>query len=130
MRIIRRQTSADLYEGARSAAPATQKAPQARFAWQAPHLEHLRLVLHGRQSIWSTFIEVAGSLATSDANGRRLVLCGRHLEHLRLVLRGHLELSMSCCLSRWVSSQLKPMVCSSVSSQTCRELTRWVLKSG
>ena len=87
---------------------------QARFAWQAQHLEHLHrgraevsftLRVHaqhlehhqarfawqarrstwstsgsccrGTRSTWSTFIEVRGSLATSDANGRRLVLRGR-----------------------------------------------------
>ena len=29
-----------------------------------------------------------------------------------------------------ISLELKPMVCSSVPSQSCRELRRWVLKSG
>ena len=48
-----------------------------RFAWQGQHLEHLRLVLRGRCSTWSTFIEVCGSLATIDYFGRRLVLRGR-----------------------------------------------------
>ena len=67
-------------------------ASPARFAWQAQHLEHLRFVfcvagaalgapqvrfLRGRRSTWSTFIEVGGSLATSEAFGRRLVLRGR-----------------------------------------------------
>ena len=41
-------------------------APPARFAWHAQHLEHLRFVLHGRRSTWSTFIEVRGSSARSD----------------------------------------------------------------
>ena len=41
------------------------------------HSEHLRFVVCGRRSTWSTFIEVGGSLATSDAFGRRLVLHGR-----------------------------------------------------
>ena len=92
-------------------------ASPARFAWQAQHSEHLRFVLRGRCSTWSTFIEVGGSLATSDAFGSCLVLGSRrstwsisvsfcmagaalgaaqvrfawqaqHLEHLRLVLRG------------------------------------------
>ena len=87
-------------------------APLARLAWQAQHLEHLhrgqrkpgddclhwaplraqhlgpiRLVLRGRCSTWSTFIEVRGSRATIDYIGRRFVLRGRpwqaqHLEHL------------------------------------------------
>ena len=47
-------------------------APQAPFAWQGQHLEHLH-------------IDVGGSLATGDANGRRQA---QHLEHFRLVLRG------------------------------------------
>ena len=102
-----------------------------RCAWQAQHSEHIRFLLRGRRSTWSTsgsflrgrcstwstFIEVGGSLATSDASGRRLVLRGRcntcstsgsfcvacaalgapqarfawqaqHLEHLRFVLPG------------------------------------------
>ena len=64
---------------------------QARFAWQAQHLEHFRLLARGRRSTWSTSgsfcmagaalgapsLEVGGSLATSDANGRRFVWCGR-----------------------------------------------------
>ena len=61
----------------RSVASAALGAPQARFAWQAQHSEHLRLVLRGRRSTWSTFLEVGGSLATSDANGCRLVWRGR-----------------------------------------------------
>ena len=92
----------------------TYGASPARFAWQAQHLEHLRfvcvagaalmehlrLVLRGRRSTWSSFT-VRGSPATSDAFGRRLVLRGRRStwstsgsfawraqEHLRLVLRG------------------------------------------
>ena len=48
-----------------------------RFPWQAQHLEHLRLVFRGTRSTCSTFIELRGSLGTSDANGRRLVLRGR-----------------------------------------------------
>ena len=48
-----------------------------RFAWQVQHLEHLRLVLRGRRSTWTTFIEVRGSPATIDYFGRRLVLHGR-----------------------------------------------------
>ena len=56
---------------------ATLGALQASFAWQPQHLEHLRLLLRDRGSSWSTFIEVGGSLATSDANGRRFVLRGR-----------------------------------------------------
>ena len=56
---------------------ATLGAPQVRFAWQAQHLEHLKLVLRGRRSTCSTFIEVGGSLATSDAVGRGLVLRGK-----------------------------------------------------
>ena len=78
-------------------------APQVRFAWQAQHLGHLRFVLRGRRSTWSTFIEVRGRPAKSDAFGRCLVLRGRRstwstsgtffaagaaLEHLRFVLRG------------------------------------------
>ena len=87
------------------------------FAWQVQHLEHLRFVLRGSCSTWTTFIEVRGSPVTIDYFGRHLVLCGRrstwstsgsfcvagaalgapparfawqvqHLEHLRLVLRG------------------------------------------
>ena len=53
---------------------------QAPFAWQAQHLGHVRLVLRGRSSTWSTFLEVGGSPATSDmqiANGSCLVLRGR-----------------------------------------------------
>ena len=52
-------------------------AVQAPFAWQAQHLEHFRLLLRGRRSTWSTYIEVGGNLSTSDANGRRLVLRGK-----------------------------------------------------
>ena len=52
-------------------------ARQARFVWQVQHLEHISLVLRGRRSTWSTIIEVGGSLATSDAFGRRFVLGGR-----------------------------------------------------
>ena len=74
-----------------------------RFAWRTRHLEHLRLVLRGRRSIWSTFIEVRGSPATSDDFGRcsfcvagaalgapqvRFAWQAQHLEHLKLVLRG------------------------------------------
>ena len=33
---------------------ATLGAPQARFEWQAQHSEHLRFVLRGRRSTWST----------------------------------------------------------------------------
>ena len=51
-------------------------ASPARFAWQV-HLEHLRFAFRGRCSTGSTFIEVGGSLATSEAFGRRLVLLGR-----------------------------------------------------
>ena len=63
-------------------------------------MEHLRPVLSGRCSTWSSFIEVRGSPATIDYFGRRLVLRGNVagaaiLEHLRLALRGrcrqHLE---------------------------------------
>ena len=50
---------------------ATLRASPARFAWQAQHLEHLRFVLRGRRSNWSTFIEVSGSPATSDDFGGR-----------------------------------------------------------
>ena len=52
-------------------------APPVRVMWHAKHSEHLRFVVCGRRSTWSTFIEVGGSLATSDAFGRRLVLHGR-----------------------------------------------------
>ena len=55
----------------------TWRTSRSFFAWQAQHLEHLRLVLLGRRSTWSTFIEVGGSPATSDASGRRFVLRGR-----------------------------------------------------
>ena len=48
-----------------------------RFAWQAQHLQQLRLVLRGRRSPWSTFIDVHGSPATIDYFGRRIVLRGR-----------------------------------------------------
>ena len=58
-------------------AGAALEALQGPFVWQAQHLEHFRLLLRVRRSTWSTFIEVGGSLATSDANGRRLVLHGR-----------------------------------------------------
>ena len=51
-------------------------APGARFAWQAQHSEHLRLVLRSRRSTWNTFTEVFGSPATSDAFGRHLTLRG------------------------------------------------------
>ena len=66
-------------------------APQARFAWQVQHLEQLGLVLRGRRSIWSTFIELRGSPATSEYYGRRLLLLGRcstWSTSVRLVLRG------------------------------------------
>ena len=49
----------------------------AAFAWQVQRLEHLRLVLRGKCSIWSTFIELRGSLATSEYYGRRLLSRGR-----------------------------------------------------
>ena len=39
--------------------------------------EHLRLVLRGRQSTWSTFMGVRGSRATIDYIGRRFGLRGR-----------------------------------------------------
>ena len=42
-------------------------------AGQGQHLEHLRFVLRGRRSTWSTFIEVRGSPATSDDFGRGVV---------------------------------------------------------
>ena len=81
--------------GSLRVAGAALGALQAHFAWQAHHLEHLRLLLRGRRSTWSTSIE--GSLATSDANGRRLVWRGSlHLEHLRLLLR--------CRCSTWSTS--------------------------
>ena len=74
-------------------------APQARFAWQAQHSEHLRLVLRGMRSTWSTFIEVGGNYAfrrgvvlrgrpALGAPQARFVWQAQHLEHLRLVLRG------------------------------------------
>ena len=65
-----------------------------RFARQAQRLEHLQLVLHGRRSTWSTFIEVGGNLATCDAFGRRLVLRGR-----RSTLRTFIEVggSLATC---------------------------------
>ena len=58
-------------------AGASLGASPARFAWQARRSEHLRFVFRGRRNTWSTFIEVRGSLATSEAFGRRLVLRGR-----------------------------------------------------
>ena len=55
-------------------------------------MEHLRFVLRGRRSTWSTFLEVGGSPATSDANCEwalpRFARQAQHLEHLRVVLRG------------------------------------------
>ena len=74
-----------------------------RFAWQAQHLEHLRLFLRGRRSTWSTFIEaaevwrrvmllgaasfcVAG--AALGAPQARFAWQAQHLEHLRFILRG------------------------------------------
>ena len=50
--------------------------PPARFAWQVQHLEPLWLVLRGRRSTWSTFIEARGS-PTIDYIGRRFGLRGR-----------------------------------------------------
>ena len=48
-----------------SVAGAALGASPARFARQAQHLEHLRFVLRGRCSTWSTFTEARGSPATS-----------------------------------------------------------------
>ena len=49
------------------------------FVWQGLHLEHRKLVLRGRCSTWNTFIEVRGGLAKSDAFWRCLIFRGiRH----------------------------------------------------
>ena len=77
-------------------------APQARFARQAQHLEHLRLVLRGRCSTWSTSGSFCVAGAALGARQARFCVAGaalgapparfawqaQHLEHLRLVLRG------------------------------------------
>ena len=107
-------------------------APPACFAWQAQHLEHLRpvlrgrrigaprslrLVLRGRLSTWSTsgLFCVAG--AALGAPQARFAWQVQHWKHL-------------ICVLRCISLEPKPMVCSLVSSQTCREHRQWVLKSG
>ena len=82
-------------------AGAALRAPQARFAWQVQHLEHLRLVLRGRRSTWSTsgsFLRgrrgtwsTSGSFCVAGtalgAPPARFAWQAQHLEHLRLVLR-------------------------------------------
>ena len=97
--VLRGRRSTWSTSGSFCVAGAALGAPPARFAWQAQHLEYLRFVLCGRGSTWSTFIEVGGSLATSDDFGRRVAgaaLGGasparfawqaQHMEYLRFVL--------------------------------------------
>ena len=67
-------------------AGAALEARQSHFAWQAQHLEHLRLILRGKCSTWSTSREVCGI----QYCGRRLRLRGRHSTW---------STSVSCCVA-------------------------------
>ena len=128
-------------------------ASPARFVWQAQHSEHLRFVLRGRSSTWSTrrrvmtlgaaLFCVAG--AVLGAPHVRFAWKAQHSEHLRFVLRGRCSFwstSGSFCVAgaalgapqvrfAWQAQHLVNRWCVlRFSSQICRELRRWVLKSG
>ena len=100
-------------------------APPARFAWQAQHLEHLRLALRGMRrmrSTWSTFIgsaEVRRQVMTLGAASFLRAELGasqshfawqvRHSLHVSLILRGscstqHLSVILRSRCSTWRTS--------------------------
>ena len=100
------------------------RAPPARFAWQAQHLKQSAEVWR-RLIIGIVSLCVAGAaLGTPPV---RFMWQAQHLEYLQLVLHGR--------RSTWSSFRLVMRgKCRtgniSVSWQNCRELRRWVLKSG
>ena len=65
-------------------------APPARFAWQVQHLKHLRLVLRGRRSTWSTSGSfLRGRRSTWSISGSFCV-AGPALEASQLRIAGQL----------------------------------------